>query len=244
MVASLIVVPPFNMFMTARRAIKAGLGPADVKRAYERAARTDREDFSAVWADPSSEAGRAARAAGRRRGWLWLGHGGLITFVVLAGFASTIAPITKHSALPAVMAVSFLLGLFSYGAALFLSLRPQSREIAQRTQAMGLGERLMGTRIVDWLFRAARVGLDVQTQNEPPASERTEVLIGVAAGELFDRLPPRLRAQFAAVPIIVRKLQNDANLLRQRDSPTPSRLSRTSASICCGSRLGSPRLMS
>jgi len=217
MLGSFIALPILNMFFTARRAIKAGLGPADVRRAFERALRTDREDFSAVWADPSSEADRATRTAGRRRKWMWLGHAGLIGVFIVTGIATQLGPLEKQSALPGIAALTLVLALFGYAAAIVLSFRPKAVWSAERTQTLGLGERLMGTRFVDWLFRAARVGLDVQTQNEPPASERTEVLIGVAAGELFDRLPPRLRAQFAAVPIIVRKLQNDANLLRQRD---------------------------
>ena len=83
-------------------------------------------------------------------------------------------------------------------------------------RGVGFAERLLRTWFLPWLFRVAGQGLHVRTQNEPPARERTEVLIAAAVSDLFARLPEQLQARFAGVPHVIRRLEAEADQLRQR----------------------------
>ena len=69
-----------------------------------------------------------------------------------------------------------------------------------RVPIVGFAERLIGTRCHALALSCGRYRPHVRAQNEPPARERTEVLIAAAVSDLFARLPRHLQIRFADVP--------------------------------------------
>jgi serine/threonine-protein kinase len=82
---------------------------------------------------------------------------------------------------------------------------------------LGLGLRLLNSRFGRWLFRVAGIGVKVGMQNAPPANQRTELVLGGAAGALFGALPSGVRKRFADVPAAIKRLEGDAAALRGRE---------------------------
>jgi hypothetical protein len=65
-----------------------------------------------------------------------------------------------------------------------------------------------------WL---AGLGLKVERQNVPPATDRTELVLGDAAGALYKALLPSVRHRFGDVPMVIGRLEADAGALRERE---------------------------
>jgi hypothetical protein len=83
---------------------------------------------------------------------------------------------------------------------------------------------------MEWkVFKLARLG---RGADAVPASEPTEVALGAGAQELFDGLPPGLRARFAELPDVVERLEGQARRLRAAAGGDPSaRLASTLAAM-------------
>ena len=76
--------------------------------------------------------------------------------------------------------------------------------------------RLWGGRFGRWLFKLAGIGLKKATPRSIPASAPTEVLLGRAAGELFEQLPKEQRARLGDVQDVIAGLERAATALRER----------------------------
>jgi serine/threonine-protein kinase len=222
-----ILAAPVTLFAAMRRVLKAGLGPDDVRGALEQAIRTRVEEDELVHGKsavvPPTSRRRVWRAAGIG---LALGGVGMLVAGQLAGLAD--ASWLEVSALFLSSGGVILIGT--------LAMRLLSRKevgalsgddafwradlfgrSAPRRRALGVGLRLLDGWLGRWLFRVAGLGLDVTAQNLPPATERTEILVGGAAGALFRGLPPDVRGRFPEVPNAIQRLEEDARLLRERE---------------------------
>ena len=80
-----------------------------------------------------------------------------------------------------------------------------------------LGHRFLAGPAGRLFFRIARVGLKTVPQTTSPAGDRTEVVLASAADSVFAALPREHRGRLAEVPEIIRRLQVDAEALRERE---------------------------
>jgi len=220
----------------ARHVIKAGLGVADVRRAFEREVRARREEAESVALTGPVALERMAR---RKRFWMWSGHAGAIGFLATAianGIAGA-AGVATGAFHGTEILLGGLAGLSYLGAAGIARAMQKRGEGAppqppgplkvalMAPEGVGFTERLLGTRFIGWLFRVAGRGLDVRAQNAPPAPERTEVFVAAAVSDLFARLPRQLQDRFGGVPHVIRRLETEAEVLRKRqESSAPASL--------------------
>jgi hypothetical protein len=209
---------PAMVVFAARQVIKAGLGVADVRRAFERQLDVRREEAESI----SAGGDTVERTEVRFRRWLWMGHLGAAGML-----ASTIAG--RVLALPAgpvhaIVILTGALGGLGYLGAIGVGahLRHRAKGTARARVNIGLTERLLRTRFADWFFRAAGIGIKVHAQNAPPPRERTEVLIASEVAELMSRLPRELQDRFADVPNVMRRLEAEADQLRRRQAELSS----------------------
>ena len=223
-----ILAAPVTLFAAMRRVLKAGLGPDDVRGALEQAIRTRVEEDELVHGKsavvPPASRRRVWRAAG-----IGLGLGGVGVLVAgqLAGLADA-SWLVGLGAVPLASGGVILIGTL----VMRLLARKEAGALSgddafwhadlfggsvPRRRALGVGLRLVDGRLGRWLFRVAGLGLDVTAQNLPPATERTEILVGGAAAALFRGLPPDVRGRFPEVPNAIQRLEEDARLLRERE---------------------------
>ncbi len=207
----------YQVIYSVRQAIRAGLGPVDVRRAVDLEGRQRREEVEAVLGHgkrPSQDQMRL-----KRRNYLFAGRAALIT---LLGTIVVGALVPEYKgAIRVVLLItgttSIMAALLGYAGAQGLKRHAAMQLEGKQPLMVGPLSRLLGIRFVDWLFRVAGAGLHVPAQNAPPASDRTEVLLAAAAGVLFKGLSPALRQRFAEVPRVVRRLEAEADLLRKRE---------------------------
>jgi hypothetical protein len=93
--------------------------------------------------------------------------------------------------------------------------------------------RLLKGRIGRWLFRVGGIGLKDRPEALPDHGERTEVVLGGVAEQLFLALPEDQRQRLGDVPTLVAKLEADALALRERaeEPQVTERLSATVAAL-------------
>lgn len=76
--------------------------------------------------------------------------------------------------------------------------------------------RFWKSKLGQWVFKAARVGL----HNVPAAASvtyrSTELALGLAADHLYQALPKRVQAELSDLPQVVRRLEGDAHGMRRR----------------------------
>jgi serine/threonine-protein kinase len=77
--------------------------------------------------------------------------------------------------------------------------------------------RLWRGRAGESVFRLARIGLR-ENLRQVPAAQATEALVGGAAVEFFQRLPPEYRVRLDEVPGLVERLESAAGALRMREA--------------------------
>ena len=76
--------------------------------------------------------------------------------------------------------------------------------------------RVWNSRVGDWLFKLAGIGLKPTAPAEAGAYRRTEIAIGMAADRLFEDLPKDTRKNLTDLPEVVRRLEHDARKMRMR----------------------------
>jgi len=189
---------PTTLILTMRRVLKVGLGPVDVDQAIEQASRERLEEVQLL--RPGFLHGVSP---GRRRVWTVAG------MVLLVAGAGMLASGQPYGLLPIVVGSVVLVGSFV--------MRLRIGADWGRRQAMGLGLRFLKSYLGRGLFRLAGLGVKVGQQNAPPASQRTELVLGDAAGALFQALPSQVRKRLIEVPDVIKRLEGDAGVLRQRE---------------------------
>jgi serine/threonine-protein kinase len=90
--------------------------------------------------------------------------------------------------------------------------------------------RLLKGRLGRWVFRIGRIGLPDRPEALPDQGERTEVVLGGVAEQLFTALPADQREKLGDVPVLVAKLEADALALRERGE-TPETVERLAATV-------------
>ncbi len=93
--------------------------------------------------------------------------------------------------------------------------------------------RLLKGRLGRWVFRVGRIGLKDRPEALPDRGERTEVVLGGIAEQLFAALPAETQQRLSDVPTLVAKLEADALALRGggEDPQTMERLAVTVAAL-------------
>ena len=200
LVAGAVVAPAVLIARQVRRLAGAGYRPQDLAHAFR----------------VHLEEGRDARAFehGRdptlfERLMRILGLSGL---VVAIGTGVTLwlgAPWPYTAGLWGWFWPSVTIGL---GSGLISVMRLQRR----RDVASGFWSRLWGSRVGQWLFELASVALKRDALQSSSTHRPTELALGLAAEQLFEQLPREARHQFHELPAIVRRLQGDAQRMRQR----------------------------
>jgi len=236
MLGAQLIAAPATLLSAMRRVLTAGLGPADVRVALEHAVASRLEEDRMIHGDSTITPPPERRAVWRAGGLgLSLGGGGWIAIASILGLGGTslLQPAMTFLAIGIVMLVgSGFMSLFARPQASAGRDAPDAwpnadplssvRALqhvstgAPRRRAIGLGLRLLDGRIGRGLFRLMGTGLHVPQQNLPPATERTELLLGGAAEALYRALPSDVRKRFPGVPDAVDALQRDAGKLRER----------------------------
>jgi serine/threonine-protein kinase len=198
---------PVSLLYCARKVLKAGLGSEDVRLAVEEAMRARLEEDQVLHGPSPYHPTQERRRLWRRAGLALAGVGGALLVVAKALHVTPDALI-----LPGVL--SLVVGGVILAGTLFMRI-PNPSEAQRRGK--GLGLRLLEGRVGRAVMWLAGLGLKVERQNVPPATERTELVLGDAAGVLFKALLPSVRQRFGDVPLVIGRLEADAGALRQRE---------------------------
>ena len=178
-----------------RRVIRAGYDHPDLVRALAADAERLREDRIAI----------AGRTPGTEQRFLhrgWLAATGLFTVFAASALLQLTWPFPE--VFGALAAVTGAVSLFGSGTAWRASVLSGSR---RRFWDSGVGR---------WLYRVA--GLGARRGALPPdgAGHPTEIVVGTAAAALYAALPSDARRALPDLPIIVLRLQQDAQRIRRR----------------------------
>jgi len=84
-----------------------------------------------------------------------------------------------------------------------------------------LWSRLWAGRVGRLFFKVAGWGIEPEVRRALPSVDATELVLGRAATEVFDSLPPDQRAQLGEVPQVIGKLERRAEQLRERGATGP-----------------------
>ncbi|GIW52028.1 MAG: hypothetical protein KatS3mg082_3273 [Nitrospiraceae bacterium] len=205
-----MLVSVLDLRRAARRALQAGFSHAELRNALLAEARAVEEERML---DPRYRK-RIARMA--TPGWRWwtlrLSCIGFGSAVMLAGAEVDPGP-----------GASLL--LLSGMLLLLLGAMP----ILARDWAMNpltWVERFMFGRGGRLLFKLAGIGLKRPERVAPALEQRTELLVGAAAEELWGELPSELRRRIPEVPQVIRRLKEDATQLRRREERLSDALAR------------------
>ena len=76
--------------------------------------------------------------------------------------------------------------------------------------------KLWNSRVGRWFFKIAGLGLGKRASLAAPTYRPTELVIGLSADRLFEELPRAVRRSLEGLPETVRKLEADAQRMRQR----------------------------
>jgi serine/threonine-protein kinase len=76
--------------------------------------------------------------------------------------------------------------------------------------------RLWNGRVGEWAARLAAIGLDRAALSAATAHRPTELVIGLAADQLFNALPKETRKELKDLPDVIRRLESDAAVTRKR----------------------------
>jgi serine/threonine-protein kinase len=190
-------LPVLGMLGQIRRLLKSGYTRDDLVAGWNRALAGDRDERT-------PEPGRGAGLAERASRW------GLAVGVAAAALSW---PLRFNWPFPD---AGLLLGTVGWGA-IGLGGVINLWEYDVRT---AISRRLAGwfvkSRLGRWAFRLAGLGLDRSALASLVTHRPTELAIGMAVDSLFDALPEETRRRLAELPAVVRGLEADAMMIRQR----------------------------
>jgi serine/threonine-protein kinase len=229
----LITATFWYLVQGAREAIKAGLGWQDLKAAVQGERHAHREEVALLGTDSPDEIRMAQkRGRWRRRGWVAFGVGTLAIVVHVALVRPVNDPLMAvASTLYGVGMLAMLMGLRG------LRLSKMARLVADFS---GVGLWLMERAFGRWIFRLAQRGDLTVAANAPPATDRTEVLVGKAVSDLLADLPADLRHRLPDVLGLVQQMERDAGRLREREEVLSRAIAESSP---VNARGGAPRLL-
>ena len=201
-VAAVTVVPFGILLGRARRFLASGFGPEELGVAFRAELEHGREERIFEYGRGPSFYERVLRV---------VGIAGLTTALVsgVVLFGTTFVTLRQGVWLYAVFGWALSSGLM----ASFLALVRLQRRID------------LDTRIWSWLwqgpvgrllFRVARFFLGAKSLPPPATHRPTELALAMAAEQLFEELPRDTRQQLKDLPDVVRRLEQDAQRMRQR----------------------------
>lgn len=196
---------PWGVFTLARlyqtqRVIAAGYGIDDLRAALRQQIERRREELAYEFDREPSLFAKLVR------GTAWFG---LLPAAAGAIYATVTA--TPHATIGAV-----LLGggaTLSIGCAVVGRFLPGKR-LKPRDPVLEMRLKLANSKLGRLMFRLAGIG--VKRAALPAAHRPTEVAIGLAAEALFEALPKETRRELNDLPEVLRRLENDARLMRAR----------------------------
>jgi serine/threonine-protein kinase len=103
----------------------------------------------------------------------------------------------------------------SVGLALLGRIFP-GRRLQAKDSLLEYRTRLWNGRVGEWAVRLAGIGLDRAALSAATAHRPTELVIGLAADQLFNALPKETRKELKDLPDLIRRLEADAAVTRQR----------------------------
>ncbi|UCC71286.1 MAG: serine/threonine protein kinase [Gemmatimonadota bacterium] len=196
-IAGVTLVPAGILINRARRLQRAGYGLDELVVAFKAEVDRAREEGAFEFGHGPSTYERVVRA---------ICAGGL-GLAALSGLGLAVGG--GAQALEMTLALSLTTGM---GAGVLALVRWQRRQPVDRQ----LRSWLWGSRLGQWVFRAAGLGLKRTPAAGSATYRPTEMAIGMAADRLFGTLPRELRRSLSELPDIVRKLQVDAQKMRTR----------------------------
>jgi serine/threonine-protein kinase len=203
-----LLAMPVSLLYYGRKVLKAGLGADDVHAALEQELRARVEEHQVLHGPDAARMTPERRARWRRAG-LGAAGAGLLVLIPAALLDVTAELVLAPAMTAVVIGLVILIGT--------LAMRPSTGDEEARRKGRGFGLRLLEGRIGRALLRLSGLGLQVTQQNAPPASQRTEVVLGDAAGALYQALPTPVRHRFPQVPEAITRLERDAAALRDRE---------------------------
>jgi eukaryotic-like serine/threonine-protein kinase len=198
-VAAVTVVPFGILVARARRFLASGFGPEELGVAFRAELEQGREERVFEYGRGPSLYERVLRL---------VGVGGL-AIAGLSGFILFSGPVWAEPGLAQLFGWSLSSGLVAG----FLALVRLQRRID------------LDTRIWSWIwqgplgrlmFRIARRLVPAKSLPPPATHRPTELALAMAAEQLFDQLPREARRQLRDLPDVVRRLESDAQKMRQR----------------------------
>ncbi|HEX9487151.1 MAG TPA: serine/threonine-protein kinase [Gemmatimonadales bacterium] len=201
-VAAVTVVPLGILAGRARRFLASGFGPEELAVAFRAELEQGREERIFEYGRGPSAYERALRL---------IGVAGLTTALVSGFFlfSTTYAMLQRGLWVAQIFGWSLSTGLLTG----FLALVRLQRRVD------------LDTRIWSWLwqgpvgrllFGVARLFLATKSLPPPATHRPTELALAMAAEQLFEELPRETRQQLRELPRVVRRLQHDAQQMRQR----------------------------
>src|SRR3989441_5952609 len=199
--AAAVTVGPFGLLVArSRRFLASGFGPEELAVAFRAELEQGREERIFEYGRGPSLYERVLRL---------LGIGGILLGVV-SGYVVLTAPYPGPSTwLAQIFGWSLSSGLLTG----FVALVRLQRRVD------------LDTRIWSWLwqgpvgrllFGVARLFLGTKSLPPPATHRPTELALAMAAEQLFEELPRETRQQLRELPHVVRRLEQDAQKMRQR----------------------------
>ena len=185
--AGFAVAPLGIMSHMGRRLLKSGYGPEDARMALKSDFERHREELAFEYGRKPTWIERMAR---------------LVTFGGIGGFLVGLGAAAVD---PTWYPAYGILGLSIptlVGAGVLAANRYERRTDSGAKRRI----RLWNSRMGDWLFKLAGIGLKPTAPVEAGAYRRTELAIGMAADRLFEDLPKDTRKNLSYLPEVVRRL--------------------------------------
>jgi serine/threonine-protein kinase len=196
-IAGFAMTPLAIMSHMGRRLLKSGYGPQDARAALKADLERHREELAFEYGRKPTFIERVAR---------------LVTLGGVGGFLVGLGALAVD---PTWYAAYGILGLSiptTVGAGVLAANRYERRTDSGARRRI----RLWNSRIGDWLFKLAGIGIKPTAPAEAGAYRRTELAIGMAADRLFEDLPKETRKSLSDLPEVVRRLEIHAHKMRMR----------------------------
>ena len=202
-----VAAPLGYLVFAARRLLRLGFGHGDIAPAFHAEIEQSREELTAgLWRGPSALE-RAMKFALKISGSV-----AVVSFVAVLGTTFAHMPVAWFRALRFLPSTFF----FSFSGSMVLALGTLALMQRHRDVDGEFWAKVWNGRIGRLAFALARRLVGHRPAQTAVTHRATELSLGMAAEELFESLPHETRRALGALPGIVRRLQEDAQALRQR----------------------------